>query len=225
VGIRGRVEMMEMGARQRMLNDRVVPPNGMLLGNPQSTLLDVDGSLWRIWHPNGFNGKYWIGSQPGQRFHDLMEEARYTLDPKKRKALYAEAIAIRNEEKPSLDLFQEMVVYGTSKRVSFKPRADYRLIVAEMALAGRWRAGQTYGRTRSPKSLIASMILSCGGPPEWAWRSRSKNVLASVAFCQRWNSRMQVSGSPRIRRSGASVSSVNSEPAGRLRNSARRFSQ
>jgi hypothetical protein len=26
--------------------------------------------------------------------------------------------------------------------------------------------GQTYGRTRSPKSLIASMILSCGGPPE-----------------------------------------------------------
>ena len=132
-----RVEMMEMGARQRMLNDRAVPPNGMLLGNPQSTLLDVDGSLWRIWHPNGFNGKYWTGSQPGQRFHDLMEEARYTLDPKKRKALYAEAIEIRNEEKPSLDLFQEMVVYGTSKRVTFKPRADYRLIVAEMTLAGR----------------------------------------------------------------------------------------
>jgi peptide/nickel transport system substrate-binding protein len=137
VGIRGKVEMMEMGARARMLNDRAVPPNGMLLGNPQSTLLDADGSLWRIWHPTGFNGKYWIGSQPGQRFHDLMEEARYTLDPKKRKALYAEAIEIRNEEKPSLDLFQEMVVYGTSKRVSFKPRADYRLIVAEMALAGR----------------------------------------------------------------------------------------
>ncbi len=137
VGIRGKVEMMEMGARQRMLNDRAVPPNGMLLGNPQSTLLDADGSLWRIWHPNGFSGKYWIGSQPGQRFHDLMEEARYTLDAKKRKALYAEAIEIRNEEKPSLDLFQELVVYGTSKRVSFKPRADYRLIVAEMTLAGK----------------------------------------------------------------------------------------
>ncbi len=28
VGIRGKVEMMEMGARQRMLNDRAVPPNG-----------------------------------------------------------------------------------------------------------------------------------------------------------------------------------------------------
>ena len=134
VGIRGKVEMMEMGARQRMLNDRAVPPNAMLLGNPQSTLLDADGSLWRIWHPNGFSGKYWAGSQPGHRFHDLMEQARYAMDPKVRKELYAEAIKIRDEEKPSLDLFQELVVYGTSKRVVFKPRPDYRLIVAEMAL-------------------------------------------------------------------------------------------
>jgi len=137
VGIRGKVETMEMGARQRMLNDRAVPPNGMLLGNPQSTLLDADGSLWRIWHPNGFSGKYWIGSQPGQRFHDLMEQARYTLEAKTRKQLYAEAIAIRDEEKPSLDLFQELVVYGTSKRVSFKPRPDYRLIAAEMTVSAR----------------------------------------------------------------------------------------
>ena len=135
VGIRGRIEMMEMGARQRMLNDRAVPPSGLLLGNPQSTLLDADGSLWRIFHPSGFNGKYWVGSQPGQRFHDLMEQARYSLDPKKRKALYAEATALIHEEKPWIELFQEVVVYGTSRRVTFKPRADYRLIVSEMQLS------------------------------------------------------------------------------------------
>src|SRR5499426_2182933 len=135
VGIRAKVQMMEMGARQRMLNERVVPANAMLLGNPQSTLLDADGSVWRIWHPNGFMGKYWVGSQPGHRFHDLMEEARYTLDQKKRKQLYTEATQIINDEKPTLELFQEIVVYGTSKRVSFTVRPDYRLIVAEMALA------------------------------------------------------------------------------------------
>ena len=135
VGIRGRIEMMEMGARQRMNNERAVPPSGLLLGNPQSTLLDADGSLWRIFHPTGFNGKYWIGSQPGQRFHDLMEQARYSLDPKKRKALYTEATAIIHEEKPWLELFQEVVVYGTSRRVAFRPRADYRLIVSEMQLS------------------------------------------------------------------------------------------
>ena len=135
VGIRAKIQMMEMGARQKMLNDRAVPANGMLLGNPQSTLLDADGSLWRLWHPNGFNGKYWTGSQPGQRFHDLMEQARYTLDARKRKELYTEATQIIHDEKPWLELFQEIIVYGTTKRVGFKPRPDFRLIVAEMTLA------------------------------------------------------------------------------------------
>jgi peptide/nickel transport system substrate-binding protein len=134
VGIRAKVQMMEMGARQRMLNERAVPANGLLLINPQSTLLDADGSLWRLLHPNGFNGKYWVGSQPGQRFHDLMEQARYTLDATKRKQLYAEATQIIHEEKPWVELFQELIVYGTTKRVSFKPRPDYRLIVSEMTL-------------------------------------------------------------------------------------------
>jgi peptide/nickel transport system substrate-binding protein len=132
VGVRARIEMMEMAARQKMNNERTVPPGGIMLINPQSTLLDADGSLWRLFHPNGFGGKYWVGSQPGQRFHDLMEQARFTLDQKKRKELYTEATRIIHEEKPWLELFQEVVIYGVSPRVAFKPRADYRLIVAEM---------------------------------------------------------------------------------------------
>ena len=135
VGIRARIEMMEMAARQKVNNERLLPPNGVMLINPQSTLLDADGSLWRLFHPNGFGGKYWIGNQPGQRFHDLMEQARYTLDQRKRKELYTEATKIIHEEKPWLELFQEVVIYGVSKRVSFKPRPDYRLIVSEMTLA------------------------------------------------------------------------------------------
>src|SRR3989442_890750 len=134
VGIRARVEMMEMAARQRMNNERTLPPNSLMLINPQSTLLDADGSLWRLFHPNGFSGKYWAGSQPGHRFHELMEEARYSLDPKKRKALYEEATQIIHEEKPWLELFQEVVVYGVAKRLQFKARPDYRLIVSEMTV-------------------------------------------------------------------------------------------
>ena len=135
VGIRARLEMMEMGARQPMNNGRTVPPSGLMLMNPQSTLLDADGSLWRLFHPNGFGGKYWIGNQPGQRFYELMEQARYTLDQKKRKAIYAGATQIIHDDKPWLELFQEVVVYGVSRRASFKPRADYGLIVSEMSLA------------------------------------------------------------------------------------------
>jgi peptide/nickel transport system substrate-binding protein len=135
VGIRARIEMMEMAQRQKMNNDRTVPPNGIMLINPQSTLLDADGSLWRLFHPNGFGGKYWAGNQPGQRFHELMEQGRYMLDQGKRKQLYTEATQIIHDEKPWLELFQEVVVYGASKRVAFKPRADYRLIVSEMTVA------------------------------------------------------------------------------------------
>jgi peptide/nickel transport system substrate-binding protein len=134
-GIRARVEMMEMAARQKMVNERSLPANAMVLINPQSTLLDADGSLWRLLHPSGFNGKYWVGSQPGQRFHDLMESARYTLDPKKRRELYAEATRIVHEDKPWLEMFQEVVIYGVGKRLAFRPRADYRLLAAEMTLA------------------------------------------------------------------------------------------
>jgi peptide/nickel transport system substrate-binding protein len=134
VGIRAKVEMMEMARRQKINNERTLPPNGLLLINPQSTLLDADGSLWRLFHPNGFGGKYWVGTQPGQRFHDLMEQARHSLDPKQRQALYAEATQIIHEEKPWLELFQEVIVYGAAKRLTFKPRSDYRLLVPEMTV-------------------------------------------------------------------------------------------
>ncbi len=63
-----------------------------------------------------------------------MEQARTSLDQAKRKALYTEATQILHEEKPFLELFQEVLIYGTSKRVVFKPRPDYRLIVSEMTL-------------------------------------------------------------------------------------------
>jgi peptide/nickel transport system substrate-binding protein len=137
VGIRAKINMMEMAQRQKMNNERTVPPGGLMLINPQSTLLDADGSLWRLFHPNGFGGKYWVGTQPGQRFHDLMEGARYSLDGKKRKELYAEATRIIHDEKPWLELFQEVVIYGVAKRMAFKPRPDYRLLVSEMTVGAK----------------------------------------------------------------------------------------
>jgi ABC-type transport system substrate-binding protein len=73
----------------------------------------------------------------GVRFHDLMEQARYTLDQNKRKELYAEATRLIHEEKPWLELFQAVIIYGVSKRIAFMPRADYRLIVSEMTVSAR----------------------------------------------------------------------------------------
>jgi peptide/nickel transport system substrate-binding protein len=135
VGIRAKVQMLEMSQRSKMNNERLLPANSMLLTTPQSTLLDADGSVWRLMHPTGLWGKYWAGNQPGGRFFELMEQARTSLDQQKRKALYTEATQILHEEKPYLELFQEVLTYGTSKRVAFTPRPDYRLIVSEMTVA------------------------------------------------------------------------------------------
>jgi ABC-type transport system substrate-binding protein len=61
-----------------------------------------------------------------------MEQARFSLDPRKRRELYVEATRIVHDEKPWVELFQEVVIYGVSPRVVVKPRPDYRLIVSEM---------------------------------------------------------------------------------------------
>jgi peptide/nickel transport system substrate-binding protein len=135
VGIRAKVQMLEMAQRSKMNNERAVPANSMLLTTPQSTLLDADGSVWRLLHPNGLWGKHWAGNQAGGRFFELMEQARTSLDQRKRKALYTEATQILHEEKPYLELFQEVLTYGASKRLNITPRPDYRLIVSEMSLS------------------------------------------------------------------------------------------
>jgi peptide/nickel transport system substrate-binding protein len=134
VGIRAKIQMLEMAQRSKMNNERVVPPNSMLLTTPQSTLLDADGSVWRLLHPNGLWGKYWTGNQPGGRFFEVMEQARTSLDQAKRKALYTEATQILHDEKPYLELFQEELTYGASRRLAITPRPDYRLIVSEMSV-------------------------------------------------------------------------------------------
>jgi len=51
--------------------------------------------------------------------------------------LYTEATRIIHEDKPWLELFQEVIIDGVSKRITFKPRAEYHLIVSEMTVSAR----------------------------------------------------------------------------------------
>lgn len=46
-----------------------------------------------------------------------------TLDTMRRRALYTEATQIMHDEKPWLELFQEVIIYGVGKRLSFTPPA------------------------------------------------------------------------------------------------------
>ncbi|GAC1659017.1 MAG: ABC transporter substrate-binding protein [Candidatus Elarobacter sp.] len=64
----------------------------------------------------------------------LVEEARYELDPGKRKALYAKALHIVHDDAPWLFLFQYEDLYATSKRLQWQPRPDEAIYCTEMRL-------------------------------------------------------------------------------------------
>jgi peptide/nickel transport system substrate-binding protein len=66
----------------------------------------------------------------------LISDARFELDPGKRQATYAKALAIIHEEAPWLFLFQYEDLYGTSKRLIWQARGDELILCDEMKLGG-----------------------------------------------------------------------------------------
>ena len=121
VGIRAKVAMMEMGGApahgQRHGRCRRGACSWSTRSPPCSTPMEACGASSIRMGSAASTGRE---AQPGQRFHDLMEQARYLLDPKKRQAIYTEAMAIIDEEKPWLELFQEVVV------VRYQPKRGRR---------------------------------------------------------------------------------------------------
>jgi hypothetical protein len=70
-----------------------------------------------------------------RRFHDAMEQARYSLGVKKLGERYLDATRIVHEDRPWLTLYQESVIDGASQCVSPAPGADYRVLAAALTLA------------------------------------------------------------------------------------------
>ena len=64
----------------------------------------------------------------------LTDEARYELNPAKRKALYAKVMRIVHDDAPWLFLFQYEDLYATSKRLRWQARPDEAIYCTEMRL-------------------------------------------------------------------------------------------
>jgi ABC-type transport system substrate-binding protein len=78
---------------------------------------------------------HWRGSDPGQEFYRLMEEARYTVDQKKRQENYYRAAEIFADELPWIPLFQDVATFGISAKVkNFKPRPDWLVLPQRLGL-------------------------------------------------------------------------------------------
>src|SRR5262249_28075652 len=104
VGVRAKVTVLEPSQRIQLLRTNTFPR--LLLADPASTTYDTDGVLWRLRGPGGIVQKIWPGAYEGTRFYQLMEEARFSLDPERRLRNYHEAAQIFHDEAPELFLFQ-----------------------------------------------------------------------------------------------------------------------
>jgi len=71
---------------------------------------------------------YWDNDE----FKNLVDQARSTMDPKKRLALYKQATALQREEAPVLFLFPQPATYATARTVEWRARADDWVHVWEM---------------------------------------------------------------------------------------------
>ena len=133
VGINARAEIVDIQTRLEMIKNGNV--TGLLLINPQGTNFDTDGVVWRLMGPGGILAVHWPGSDPGQEFYRLMEEARYTVEQKKRQQNYYRAAEIFADELPWIPVFQDVATFGVSAKVkNFKPRPDWLVLPQRLGL-------------------------------------------------------------------------------------------
>ena len=125
VGINAKVQLLEYSVRAQKLRQKSL--EGLLLGDPTSTLLDPDGMFWRLMQPGGLID-YWRHPE----WDRLMGEARVLQDPKQRDAYYKRAAQIFLEEVPVLIVLQPEKTFALKKELQWKARSDEIVVVYDI---------------------------------------------------------------------------------------------
>jgi peptide/nickel transport system substrate-binding protein len=125
VGIKAKVQLIEYSVRAQKMRQKTI--DGLLLGDPTSTLLDPDGMFWRLMQPGGLID-YWRNAE----WDRLMGEARFLQDPKQRDAHYKEAAKIFLDEIPVLIVLQPEKTFALKKDLNWKARSDELVVVYDI---------------------------------------------------------------------------------------------
>ena len=103
----------------------------LLLGTWTSNTFDADGTLYPLFH----SGTVWSNYNNPQ-MDGLLDQARSTLDQTQRAGLYKQALQILHDDVPGIPLWQQMAIYGMTKRLKWQPRPDQELFLVEASLVG-----------------------------------------------------------------------------------------
>jgi peptide/nickel transport system substrate-binding protein len=128
-GIRTAVRTHEWGTYlNQMMYVHGAGPMGLIgWGN---TTWDADGTLEAFFR----SGKI-LSNYHNEQFDGLIDEAKTTIDPKARQALYSKALAIWMDDAPAIPLYQQMDLYGVSRKVKFQALSSEQLVGPWICLA------------------------------------------------------------------------------------------
>ena len=125
VGINARVQLLEYSVRAQKVRQKAL--EGLLLGDPTSTLLDPDGMFWRLMQPGGLYD-YWRHPE----WDRLMGEARVLQDQKQRDEHYKKAASIFLDEVPVLIVLQPEKTFALKKDLQWEARSDEIVVVYDI---------------------------------------------------------------------------------------------
>ena len=128
VGIKAKVQLLEYSVRAQKMRQKSL--DGLLLGDPTSSLFDPDGMFWRLMQPGALID-YWRNAE----WDRLMGEARFLQDSKKRDELYKQAAKIFLDEVPVLIVLQPEKTFAFKKDLDWKARSDEIVVVYDIKLA------------------------------------------------------------------------------------------
>jgi peptide/nickel transport system substrate-binding protein len=95
-------------------------------GTPTIDAETIYGPLFRT----GSN----LGNYHNADFDGMVDEAQRTMDEKQRLALYHRINTLWLDELPAVPLYQQLDLYGASKRLSWKARSDELIKAYDMSL-------------------------------------------------------------------------------------------
>jgi peptide/nickel transport system substrate-binding protein len=94
-----------------------------------NTTWDADGTLSPVWRSGNP-----LANHYSTDFDGMIDEAQTSIDPKRRLETYARAQRLMLDEGAVLPLYQQMDLYGLSKRVNFQALSSEQLVGVWMSL-------------------------------------------------------------------------------------------
>lgn len=126
-GLNVKINMSDMASylKRAQGGPAVVP--ALSFGRWSCACLDADGVLFPLLHKSSPWSAY-----RNPKADQLLEDARQTLDPKKRVDAYRGVNQLVNQEVPLVPLYQSAAIYGVAKGVEWQPTPDESLFLNRM---------------------------------------------------------------------------------------------